>query len=185
MTTEISSNRSNMKSKCWAREPSTTQSFLTSFRPVDEYDESIETCLRATASPTSAMQVDILLKIGVNESKQLSVDMQSIESVQESLFGAIPSLGTITSSLSEDEEEAPVPSEIEFMVIARQSSTDSDVSEFEEDDERRGENDLLGLQFLIEELPDDLLSVESIGSITLKHANSVTISECYSFTASC
>lgn len=109
------------------------------------------------------MILDISSKEGLHGTKQF--DVTSNNSTQESL------LVTIATSLSEDEDEVPVPSEIEFMTISRQASTDSDLSCYGHINGRTGESDLLGLQFVTEELPenDEFMSVQSIGSIALTH----------------
>lgn len=153
------------QSTCWARVTSTP---LTSFRPVDESDKSAEAFLLASASPIST--IDVFAKQGLRGTKIL-FDVNN-NSEQASLCD------TIASSLSEDEDEVPIPCEIEFMAISRQLSTDSDVSWHERGTERPGESDLLGLQFVTEDIPDhhhEFMSVQSVGSVT-------NMSECGSFT---
>ncbi len=85
-------------------------------------------------------------------------------------------LGTIASSLSDDEDEEPIPNEIEFMAISRQSSNDSDCTWHD----HVGEKDLLGLQFVTEDAFDDAqesMSVKSVRSVTLTHIDSTTMSD--------
>jgi hypothetical protein len=128
--------------------------------PNNDHGQWMEKCLRETSSPTST--IDAFTNKGLTNT---SSDQQSF-------------LGTIASSLSEDEDEEPVPNEIEFMAISRQSSNDSGCTWHDVYHERMGEKDLLGLQFVTEDVLDDAhdsMSVQSVRSVTLTHVDSTTM----------
>lgn len=135
----------------WAPVPS-------SFRPVlandDDEESSTGACLWATR--------DIFSK---GTKQLLDAKKKNHSSTPTSLCD------TIASTLSEDDEVPMIPSEIEFMVISRQSSsTDSDWC----DNEQTG--DLVGLQFVTEDVHHhEFMSVQSVGSVTI-------MSDCGSFT---
>lgn len=168
-TFALISSKNNMTHNYWASVPATNNPSMMSFRPVDDNKESTTKSLRAVTSPTCTMEIEMFSKEGTHVAKQIPVTIKCTESISESVLSSAPSLGTISSSLSEDEDEIPVPSEIKFLTISRSASIDSDLSGLENIESRKGDSDLLGLRFLVEEIvvSDDLLSVASLNSITL------------------
>ncbi|GAX11794.1 hypothetical protein FisN_7Lu198 [Fistulifera solaris] len=128
--------------------------------PNHDNDEWKQKSLRLTFSPTSTM-VDFSNQVSTNR-----MDVVSRNSDQQSF------LGTIASSLSDDEDEELVPIEIEFMAISRQSSNDSDCTWH--DIHHAGEKELLGLQFVNEDVLDDShesMSVQSVRSVTHSYSH--------------